>query len=180
MHEQYALSTDTLARLEDYLDSEVNENGLNFCGTHGFLCAITVGPNTEKPLWLDALFEGQVPQEWIADLEAWQKSIHALLYHEQTLRLPCDLVVSLDDDNDLTDWCVGFMEGMFCNEEAWYAKNEDLVIELTLPIVSISGLIEDPELNKIRKNRKLLQQFAREIPEVLTELYLLFNAPQTP
>ncbi|HNJ87105.1 MAG TPA: UPF0149 family protein, partial [Agitococcus sp.] len=77
-------------------------------------------------------------------------------------------------------WCVGFMEGMFCNEEAWYAKNEDLVIELTLPIVSISGLIEDPELNKIRKNRKLLQQFAREIPEVLTELYLLFNAPQTP
>jgi D-alanyl-D-alanine endopeptidase (penicillin-binding protein 7) len=122
MHEQYALSEEAITRLEDYLDSDENENGLNFCGTHGFLCAITVGPVTEKALWLDALFEGQVPQEWIAELEAWQKSIHALLYHEQTLHLPCELVASLDDDNDLTDWCVGFMEGMFCNEEAWYTK----------------------------------------------------------
>jgi uncharacterized protein len=63
-----------------------------------------------QPVWLDALFEGQVPQEWIADLCAWQKSIHALLYHQETLHLPCELVVDVED-NDLTDWCVGFMEG---------------------------------------------------------------------
>ena len=179
MHEQYALSTDTLARLEDYLDSETNENGLNFCGTHGFLCAITVGPTIQSKVWLDALFEGQVPAEWMADLYAWQKSIHALLYHQQTLHLPCELIVE-DEENDLSDWCVGFMEGMFCNEDAWYDKDEDTVIELTLPMVTISDLIDDPELEKIRKNRKLLQQFAREIPEVLTELYLFFHAPNTP
>jgi uncharacterized protein len=174
MHEQYALSAETLARLEDYLDSEDNENGLNFCGTHGFLCAITVGPQIQTAAWLDALFEEQVPQEWIVDLCAWQKSIHALLYHEETLHLPCELVVGIED-NDLTDWCIGFMEGMFSNEDAWYAKDEDTVIELTLPMVTISDLIEDAELDKLRKNRQLLQQFAREIPEVLTQLYLFYQ-----
>jgi uncharacterized protein len=59
-------------------------------------------------------------------------------------------------------------------------QSEDTVIELTLPMVTISDLIEDPELDKLRKNRQLLQQFAREIPEVLTELYLFFHAPNHP
>ena len=69
---------------------------------------------------------------------------------------------------------------MLSNEEAWYEKDEDSIIELTLPMVTISGLVEDEELDKLRANRKLLQQLAREIPEVLTELYLFFNAPSTP
>lgn len=178
MYEQYALSDETLSHLEDYLDSEDNEHGLNFCGTHGFLCAVTVGPTVEPAVWLDALFEGQIASEVVADLMAWQKSIHALLYHEQTLHLPCDLVVEAEE-NDLTDWCVGFMEGMLSNEDAWYARDEDTIIELTLPIVTISGLVEDDELNRLRSNRKLLQQLAREIPEVLTELYLFFQAPKS-
>lgn len=177
MHEQYALSDETLDQLEDFLDSEDNEHGLNFCGTHGFLCAVTVGPTLEASVWLDALFEGQIAQDIVPDLMAWQKSIHALLYHQETLLLPCELVVEAEE-NDLTDWCVGFMEGMLSHEEAWYARDEDTIIELTLPIVTISGLVEDDELNKLRRNRRLLQQLAREIPEVLTELYLFFHAPQ--
>ena len=84
------------------------------------------------------------------------------------------------EENSLTDWCVGFMEGMLSNEEAWYEHDEDAIIELTLPMVTISGLVEDEELDKLRANRKLLQQLAREIPEVLTELYLFFHAPNTP
>ncbi|PTQ88523.1 YecA family protein [Agitococcus lubricus] len=179
MHERYALSEQTLNQLEDYLDSEDNEHGLNFCGTHGFLCAITVGPTVAQHTWLDVLFEGEVATDIVPDLLAWQKSIHALLYHEETVRPPCELMVE-QEENDLTDWCIGFMEGMLSNEEAWYAQHEDTIIELTLPIVTISGLVEDDELNKIRRNRKLLQQLAREIPEVLTELYLFFHAPQTP
>ena len=61
-----------------------------------------------------------------------------------------------------------------------HIKDEDTVIELTLPMVTISDLIEDAELDKLRKNRQLLQQFAREIPEVLTQFYLFYNAPNTP
>ena len=179
MYERYALSEATLEKLETFLDSEDNEFGLDFCGTHGFLCAITVGPVVEPSVWLEALFEGNVYSELVDDLLAWQKSIHALFSHEKTLHLPCDLVVDLEE-NELTDWCVGFMEGMLSNEEAWYEKDEDSIIELTLPMVTISGLVEDEELDKLRANRKLLQQLAREIPEVLTELYLFFNAPSTP
>ena len=37
MHELYALPESTLARLEDFLDGDDNEHGLDFCGTHGFL-----------------------------------------------------------------------------------------------------------------------------------------------
>ncbi len=179
MFEQYALSEATLEKLETFLDSEDNEHGLDFCGTHGFLCAVTVGPVVESSVWLDALFEGNVYADLIDDLVAWQKSIHALLYHEKTLHLPCDLVVDLEE-NELTDWCVGFMEGMLSNEDAWYSKDEDTIIELTLPIVTISGLVEDEELDRLRTNKKLLQQLAREIPEVLTELYLFFHAPNQP
>ena len=179
MFERYALSEATLEKLETFLDSEENEHGLDFCGTHGFLCAITVGPVVEASVWLDALFEGQVYSDLVDDLMAWQKSIHALLYHERTLHLPCDLVVEAEE-NSLTDWCVGFMEGMLSNEEAWYEHDEDAIIELTLPMVTISGLVEDEELDKLRANSKLLQQLAREIPEVLTELYLFFHAPNTP
>jgi len=179
MFEHYALSEATLAKLESFLDSEENEHGLDFCGTHGFLCAVTVGPTLEQSVWLNALFEDHVYEELVADLVAWQKSIHALLYHEKTLQLPCDLVADVEE-NELTDWCVGFMEGMLSNEDAWYSQDEDTIVELTLPIVTISGLVEDEELDKLRTNQKLLQQLAREIPEVLTELYLFFQAPKQP
>jgi uncharacterized protein len=179
MHELYALPESTLARLEDFLDGEDNEHGLDFCGTHGFLCAVTVGPTREPGEWLAALFEDQVPADLVDDLKAWQKSLHACLYHEQTLELPCDLQFSsLKDGNELTDWCVGFMEGIFSLEEAWYARDEDMVAELTLPMVAVSGLVEDPELEQMRRQPKLMMQLVRQIPSILTEIYLLFHAPR--
>lgn len=45
-----------LDQLSEYLDGDHNEYGLNFAATHGFLCAIAVGPQFD--LWLDELFEG--------------------------------------------------------------------------------------------------------------------------
>ncbi len=179
MHELYALPESTLDRLRGFLDGESNEHGLDFCGTHGFLCAVTVGPVREPAEWLEALFEGQVPTELTADLMAWQKSLHAVLYHEQTLTLPCPLVyASSADGNELTDWCVGFMEGVFSREEAWYARDEELVAEMTLPMVVVSGLVEDPELEHMRRQPKLMMKLVKEIPEILTEIYLHFHAPR--
>lgn len=178
MHERYALPEASLHRLEEFLDGDSNEHGLDFVGTHGFLCAITVGPPLSADEWLDTLFEGEVPAALRDDLLAWQKSLHACLYHEQEPALPCALTPDLDG-NELTDWCVGFMEGMFCQEEAWHADEADAIAEMTLPMVAISGLIDDPELSRIRRNPKLLNQLARQIPQVLTDLYLFFHAPRT-
>ncbi len=179
MHELYALPESTLARLEDFLDGDDNEHGLDFCGTHGFLCAVTVGPVRESSEWLDALFEGEVPADLVVDLLAWQKSLHACLYHEQPLELPCTLQFSsTKEGNELTDWCIGFMEGVFSQEEAWYARDEEHVAELTLPMVTVSGLVEDPELEQMRRQPKLMMQLVRQIPEILSEIYLLFHAPR--
>ena len=41
--------------LSEYLDGDQNEYGLDFAATHGFLCAIAVGPTFAK--WLDELFD---------------------------------------------------------------------------------------------------------------------------
>lgn len=45
-----------LDQLSEYLDGDHNEYGLDFAATHGFLCAIAVGPQFDR--WLDELFEG--------------------------------------------------------------------------------------------------------------------------
>ena len=177
MHERYALSETALHRLQDFLDGESNDHGLDFCGTHGFLCGVTVGPARDPAEWLDTLFEGVIPADLTTDLMAWQKSLHACLYHEDTPPLPCPLTVDLNG-NELTDWCIGFMEAVFSHEKAWYTRDEQLVVEMTLPMVAVSGLVDDPELDQIRRNQRLLQQLAKQIPVILTEIYLHFNAPQ--
>lgn len=185
MHEQYALPAATLGALEDFLDSEANEHGLDFLGAHGFLTALTVGPRGGlDDAALAAFFEDADP---VADagqsalirdqLRAWQKSIHAVLYHGVRLELPCPLVSSPTEANELSDWCVGFMEGLFLDEERWYAGHEDDIADLTLPMVVISDLIDDPDLQVLRRDRKLLKEMTLQIPELITEIYLLFHAP---
>lgn len=188
MHEQYALASSDFSFLRDFLDSDANENGLDLVGTHGFLTAVTVGPAfPDLATWLDQLFDHNPisPDEALnlriaALLAAWQKSIHATLYHEETVVLPCALVADPLDSTELTDWCIGFMEAMFAQEDDWYARDEDTVADLTLPMVVISELIEDDQIQAVRQDRKLLKELAQQIPDVVTELYLLFHAPDAP
>lgn len=183
MHELHALPADIRQRLQDFLD--LDENSLDFIATHGFLTALTVGPEAPTPdVWLTALFDGQpvsadpaITAEISAALVAWQKEIHATLYHGQPLALPCALVIKATESTDLNDWCMGFMEGMFLKEDDWYGDDEDLVADLTLPMVVLSDLIDDPELQHIRRDVKLTRELAQQIPDVLTEIYLHFHAP---
>lgn len=185
MHEQYALPSRTLAALEEFLDSERNEHGLDFLGAHGFLTAITVGPRggLDKEA-LAAFFEDAEPSADAAaakalrdDLQAWQKSIHAVLYHGVRLELPCPLVADPNEANELSDWCIGFMEGLFLDEDRWYANNEEDIADLTLPMMVLSDLVEDSDLQVLRRDTKLLTEMTAQIPELITELYLLFHAP---
>ncbi len=187
MHENHALPDETRQRLQDFLDSEENTDGLDYVATHGFLAALTVGPDTPPTAaWLPELFDGQPvcadPEkaaQLVSDLEAWLKEIHATLYHGQPLRLPCPLALKATEPTELNDWCAGFMEGMFMKEASWYDVNEELVADLTLPMVVLADLIDDPELQHIRRDQKLARELAQQIPDVLTELYLHFHAPRT-
>ncbi len=186
MHELHALAPETRQLLQDFLDSDDNADGLDFVATHGFLAALTVGPDIPGlEIWLPALFDNQPVSGNTAQAEAitqalvaWQKEIHAALYHGQPLTLPCALTLKATESTDLNDWCVGFMEGMFLKEASWYDSDEDYVADLTLPMVVLSDLIDDPELQHIRRDVKLTRELAQQIPDVLTELYLHFNAPK--
>lgn len=185
MHEQYALPGTTLEALETFLDSEANAHGLDFMGAHGFLTALTVGPRgTLDDDALAAFFEDEQPLPDAAasdalreQLRAWQKSIHAVLYHGSRLELPCTLTAHPTEPNELSDWCVGFMEALFLDEDRWYGADEDEIADLTLPMVVLSDLVDDPDLQVLRRDRKLLKDMTSQIPELITALYLLFHAP---
>ncbi|MFH7445142.1 UPF0149 family protein, partial [Pseudomonas syringae pv. tagetis] len=67
--------------------------------------------------------------------------IARLLAADEEFELPCDLDLGDDpDDSDLRGWCIGFMEGVFLREYAWFESAEEEVSEMLLPIMVGSGL----------------------------------------
>lgn len=186
MHEQYALSETTLLALETFLDGDANPNGPDFAGMHGFLTGLTVGPRgTLDEEAMTACFDDEAPlpnaeasADLFADLQAWQKSIRAALYHGVRLVLPCPLHAEPNDDTPLNSWCAGFMEALFLDEDDWYRIDEDEIADMTLPMLVLSDLIEDPDLMPLRRDRKMLAGMTSEIPELITSIYLHFHAPE--
>ena len=182
------LNEDEVDLLESFLFSEaVSEEALDYPSLHGLLTAVAICPQQIPDAeWLESLFDGQ-PQYTNTEQQAQIEGLLQREYlgiceeldHEEPPELPCDL--SLDDDSLLTVWCQGFMEGVFMREEAWFGEQEAEVAELLLPIMIASELFEeDPELQKMRKDKQLIQGLCEEIPDLLTDLYLLFRVPAEP
>lgn len=166
--------------LTDYLDGEQNEYGLDFAATHGFLCAVAVGPQFDH--WLKELFDQQhnkIPKDIIEQIQLWLKHIQTTLVNEELIDFPFE-IEEADVDSSLGDWAVGFVDALFLNEEAWFQPElEDNLIELTLPMMVFSGIDEeDPQMESFRRNGQLMDELAEEIPENLTELYLMYHAEQ--
>ena len=169
-----------LEQLNDYLDGDDNQHGLDFAATHGFLCAVAVGPELSN--WQALLFDGQhkqVPQDILVLLQAWLDDIKQTLANEETVEFPFK-IEEADVDSALGDWSVGFVDAMFLNEEAWFLPEiEDALVELTLPMMVFSGIDEeDAQMESFRRNGELMDELAEEIPENLSDIYLLYHAPQ--
>ena len=178
-----------LTRLQEFLDSDdLHEEALDYVAAHGYLTALCVSPEpVEEREWIDALFaepphyqdeaQRQDIEQALVQLKA---RIAQQLASDEDMELPCDL--DLGDEPDLSDlrgWCIGFMEGVFLREAAWFENAEDEVSELLLPIMVGSGLFEEqPEFDEIAADRDLVDSMIEQIPEVLTALYLLFQAPE--
>lgn len=165
--------------LSNYLDGDENEFGLDFAATHGFLCAVAVGPELKN--WLSLLFdenEKKVPAQIIEQVKQWLTDIRQTLANEELIEFPFE-IEEADVDSSLGDWSVGFVDAMFLNEEAWFTDEiEDTLVELTLPIMVFSGIDEeDPQMESFRRNGQLMDDLAQEIPENLTDIYLLYHAP---
>ncbi|MBF7144656.1 MULTISPECIES: YecA family protein [Pseudomonas] len=177
-----------LTRLQVFLDAdELHEEALDYVAAQGYLTALSMltKPVPERE-WIDALFAEEPQYADAAEREAIEGTLVQLQAHiarqlasDEEFELPCDLDLGEDpDDSELRGWCIGFMEGVFLREEAWFETAEDEVSEMLLPIMVGSGLFdEQPEFADIASNADLQQDMVVQIPEALTALFLLHQAP---
>lgn len=178
-----------LTRLQAFLDADdLHEEALDYIAAHGYLTALSICPEqVPEREWIDALFaeppqyRDSIEREAIeATLVQLKAHIARLLASDDDLELPCDLDLGdSPDDSDIRGWCIGFMEGIFLREAAWFENAEEEVSELLLPVMVGSGLFDDqPEFADISRDRNLAADMIEQIPEALTALFLLFNAPE--
>lgn len=177
-----------LSRLQAFLDADdLHEEALDYVAAHGYLTALSICREKVAPRdWIDALFS-EPPhyrsEDEREDIEATlvqlQAHIARQLASDDEPEIPCALDLGEEpDDSDLRGWCIGFMEGVFLREAVWFDDAEDEVSELLLPIMVGSGLFdEQPEFAEIARDPDLVDSMVEQIPELLTALFLLCNAP---
>lgn len=181
----FMMNTNT--SLQTFLDLDTHEEMMTYVQACGYLTALCISPETiPDQEWLAILF-GENPQfqsdEQRQEIEnaliGLKAQISRELSSEEELTIPCELDPGEDlEDSEINGWCMGFMEGVFLNEEIWFSKGEDEVSELLLPIMVGSTLFEEqPEFAEISQDTDLIADMLERIPELLTALYLLCNAP---
>lgn len=181
----FMMNTNT--SLQTFLDLDTHEEMMTYVQAHGYLTALCISPEpTPDQEWLTILF-GENPQfesdsqrqEIENALIGLKAQISRELSSEEELSIPCDLDPEDNlEDSEINGWCMGFMEGVFLNEEAWFSKGEDEISELLLPIMVGSTLFdEQPEFAEISQDTDLVADMLERIPELLTALFLLCNAP---
>ncbi|MEH6443045.1 MAG: YecA family protein [Oceanospirillaceae bacterium] len=188
-----AITDSELDALENFIFSDaVSEESLDLIGIHGFLCALVISPNpVDEATWMEIIFDGQ--PSWANEqqqteigtvLSNWHASIRTDMENDRELEMPCDLTLVVEDEEEVADvetWAQAFMEGVFLKEEGWHGKGADQeqkVTELMLPIMVISDLFDAKEFREIRKNPDVCEEMANEIPDILIDLYLIFQTPE--
>ena len=176
-----------LETLENFLESDqVHEECQNFVMAHGFLTALAICPApTTEDQWLPVIFE-ETPQfenakqekQIIQYLTRLFVDIQKELESEDGFMVPCELEMgqSPEELSELQEWATGFMEGVFMTESQWFeSEKEEVVAELLLPIMVASDLFDDEEVVQIRQSEKLTDSCIAQIPEVVTDLFLVLR-----
>lgn len=178
------LSNSDIEALEDILFAEPwGDEALDFFGFHGVVCASVVGPvdlSAEDIFRLatgsDQLPGGQVPDIFSHCVAQLSRDMAHALDMGQPLELPEP--EDGDPMNALENWCAGFVDTFLENEEQWLqAGGEDETADLLVPMLTLSSLFDDEDFQKVRNSETLSRQMADAIPDSLTDLYLLYHAP---
>jgi len=176
-----------LETLEDFLESDqVHPECHNFITAHGFLTALSICPVAlDDAEWLAIVFEetpafkDKTQEEKITKLLIrFKRDIEQELESEEDFLVPCEIEMSEDPEllSELQEWASGFMEGVFLTETHWFeSEKEDIIAELLLPIMVASDLFDDEEVLQIRNNSKLTQSCIEQIPDVVTDLFLVLR-----
>ncbi|TDQ36791.1 YecA family protein [Thiopseudomonas denitrificans] len=177
------------ARLRAFLDADdLYEEALDYVATHGYLTALSICPDlVEEEEWMLELF-GQEPeyqdtaeQEEITEaLRQLKAQIARQLASDEDFEFPCEFDLGDEPaDSDIRAWCIGFMEGVFLREDIWFEDDEEEVSELLLPVMVGSGLFdEQPDFAEIANDEELVASMLVQIPDILTTLFLLLQAPE--
>ena len=177
---------DICSTLDPLLEQYSQEDGYTFHAIHGFLTAMAICPFELSEADRNEIIFGEIVSLKESDntqfnqvLESLSRLIDREFNNEdEGFSLSCDEYAD-EDDEDLMDWCCGFVQAHILNEENWFQDNEQEVSELLLPVMLGSGLFDDePEFEAILENEQLTEDMCSQIPEVLMELYLLFNSPE--
>lgn len=173
------MSTDILIK---FLNSDSAEDeAMEFIEMHGYLTSLAIQSGTlSNEDMLGEIFSAEnIATELAAAVASLKAEISQCLFNGDFPELP-ESTFNDEDFDELTLWTSGFMQGIFLQEELWFEKNADEVAELTLPILSCSGLLEeneDDELQSITDDNEILDAMIEKIPDCVVDLYLLFNAP---
>jgi len=186
---QPLVSDDALEQLDDFLDSDrVDEDALDLISTHGFMVALAVAPS-EVPAeqWLVELFQGEPAYADDAErteitglLTALRDNAIALLEQGGLVELPFELILDglPPEETPIGDWCAGFMEGVFSDESAWFADDEEAAATLLLPFMLLSGLFDDePDIAELSGDTQRLEALTTQLPELVLDLYLHYRVP---
>ncbi|WP_257253246.1 MULTISPECIES: YecA family protein [unclassified Endozoicomonas] len=176
---------DICSTLEPLLNRYADEEGFTFNAIHGFYTAMAIIPFNLKTDERNEILFGTLVTLSREDsvlleqaLDQLSRAIDRQFNEEEGFELSCEEFADPDDEN-LMDWCCGFIQAHIMSEEKWFQENEQEVSELLLPLMLGSGLFDDePEFEAILENEKLTEDMCSQIPEVLMELYLLFNSPE--
>ncbi|MDP0561796.1 MAG: YecA family protein [Candidatus Endonucleobacter sp. (ex Gigantidas childressi)] len=174
------------ATFEQLIESNaVNEYSMSYHRAHGFLTALTICPTNIK---IDTIREAILGEGAVLanqDTRTLDKTICLLtdeidrsFNNEDGFTLSCK-----EEQSNFTatieEWCIGFMEAHFLAVDAWFKEHEQEVCELFIPVMLVSGLFDDePEFSEILQAPSLVEDMRSQIPEVLMELYLMFNSPE--
>lgn len=174
-----------LDQLADWLESEQRpQDCLDIHGLHGYLTALAVCAEPLSDHWLAEALGGslhdlpEAEAQWFADAcVTLHRQIANELYADDAIGVTFEPTPQWQD-SAMQLWCEAFMEVVFALPERWQHEREDDLATALLPIEVASGLFADePDYQPIYRQPKLVRQMVEEIPELLTDLYLLLQAP---
>ncbi|MFP1684534.1 YecA family protein [Alloalcanivorax sp. C16-1] len=177
------MTTITNPQLKDTIThhfADQGEEAPSWVETHGLLCAFAVGPY-QGPADFGEALEMPLPEAVAAALDELRARLLTDTLAGERITLPCLLDPYQEDDgNDLASWCAGFLSGVFLHEQQWFTEDDedDTMANWLLPMILISGVDEDPELDEVWRDEKLVRQMGRGIPDVLEEILLHFQGPE--
>ncbi|PCI47089.1 MAG: hypothetical protein COB51_06340 [Moraxellaceae bacterium] len=185
-----SFNPDQWKQLEKLLLACGDENAFSALECHGLICATAIYPGDidEEEIY-DIIFDAEIdptPTEFNALKQLIDQLIILVeigLEQGQTVIPPCSLDIDANGanatgteiDSPIRVWSAAFMQGVFLREPEWFDKDEDLVAQMSLPILVASDLVESEEMQEIQENHTLFNSLCKEIPNTLTDMYLFYR-----